>query len=159
MLRALKVTVVLVLVAGAILVVVGPSGIALQRQRFLVHAAARGDITILKILLALGADPNSDLTEESCLYTAVWYRHIDAADLLIAHGANVDLRDRSGFTPLMAAASRGDDNAVRFLLEKGASVSQVSRCGNAIDMAIAAKHMSTVSILKAAGAKQSQTGG
>jgi ankyrin repeat protein len=151
--RAVKLMVAVGFSVVCLLVFVGPSGLALQRQRFLVHAAARGDTTVLRMLLALGADPNSELTAGSSLYAAVWYGHLDAAELLLSHGADVDAVDRSGFTPLMAAASRGDDPAVRFLLEKGAQVSQVSRCGNALDMAIAGGHRSTAVMLTEAGAR------
>ncbi len=44
-------------------------------------------------------------------------------------GADVNARDANGFTPLHHAASRGDNELIEYLLEKGADVKAVSRNG------------------------------
>ncbi len=44
-------------------------------------------------------------------------------------GADVNLRDANGYTALHHAASRGDNELVRYLVEKGADVTVVSRKG------------------------------
>ena len=44
-------------------------------------------------------------------------------------GADVDLRDANGYTALHHAASRGDNALVKYLVEKGADVTVVSRKG------------------------------
>lgn len=49
--------------------------------------------------------------------------------LVEENGADVNLRDANGYTPLHHAASRGDDEMVRYLIEKGADVTVVSRKG------------------------------
>jgi ankyrin repeat protein len=51
-------------------------------------------------------------------------------------GADVNARDHNGYTALHHAASRGDDELVLFLLERGADVMVVSRRGQTtVDMA------------------------
>lgn len=51
-------------------------------------------------------------------------------------GADVNQRDHQGYTPLHNAASRGDTEMVRYLVEHGADVTVVSRYGQtAADMA------------------------
>ncbi len=50
--------------------------------------------------------------------------------------ADVNLRDAKGYTPLHHAASRGDTEAVQYLIEQGADVMVISRKGETtIDMA------------------------
>ena len=44
-------------------------------------------------------------------------------------GADVNLRDANGYTPLHHAASRGDNRMIEYLVEKGADVLVVSRKG------------------------------
>ena len=51
-------------------------------------------------------------------------------------GADVNARDANGFTPLHWAASRGDNEMIRYLVEKGADVMAVARSGQTtVDMA------------------------
>jgi ankyrin repeat protein len=44
-------------------------------------------------------------------------------------GADVNARDGNGYTPLHHAASRGDNELIRYLIDKGADVMAVSRAG------------------------------
>jgi ankyrin repeat protein len=51
-------------------------------------------------------------------------------------GADVNARDHNGYTPLHHAASRGDNELIRYLVSKGADVKAVSRGGQTtVDMA------------------------
>ena len=51
-------------------------------------------------------------------------------------GADVNARDHNGYTPLHHAASRGDNDLIRYLVSKGADVKAVSRSGQTtVDMA------------------------
>ncbi len=51
-------------------------------------------------------------------------------------GADVNARDHNGYTPLHFAAARGDNELIRYLVEKGADVMVVSRRGQTVvDMA------------------------
>ena len=56
--------------------------------------------------------------------------------LIDEHGADVDLRDSWGYTALHYAASRGDNEMIRYLVEQGADVSAITRLGQSTaDMA------------------------
>jgi ankyrin repeat protein len=51
-------------------------------------------------------------------------------------GADVNARDHNGYTPLHHAASRGDNELIRYLVSKGADVTAVSRSGQTtVDLA------------------------
>jgi len=51
-------------------------------------------------------------------------------------GADVNARDHNGYTPLHHAASRGDNELIKYLVSKGADVQAVSRTGQTtVDMA------------------------
>jgi uncharacterized protein len=49
--------------------------------------------------------------------------------LVEEHGADVNMRDHGGFTPLHNAAARGDNEMILYLVERGADVTVVSRTG------------------------------
>lgn len=129
-----------------------------HRQDFVVHAAIRGDAGILKGLIALGASPSSAGTEGSLpIYAAAWWGRTDIVRVLLELGAPVDQSNGERMTPLMAAADRGHDDVVKVLIEKGASLTTKGTCGSALDLAVAAHHETTVTILEeASGAKSAR---
>jgi uncharacterized protein len=145
-----------VLAVVAVLLVATAGDLGGLRQRLLIHAATRGDITIMRGLLGLGADAAADSPGGTPLYAAAWAGHPDAIEVLLAHGADVNLADASGVTPLMAAATQGHDETVRLLARRGASLTATCRCGNALDIALANHHESTAAILRTAGAVPSR---
>ncbi len=49
--------------------------------------------------------------------------------LIEEHGADVNLRDSWGYTPLHYAAARGDNALIRYLVSQGADVTVISRLG------------------------------
>lgn len=55
--------------------------------------------------------------------------HLEVVALLINHGAEVTCKDKKGYTPLHAAASNGQINVVKHLLNLGVEV-----CGNVLLM-------------------------
>ncbi|MDE2806287.1 MAG: ankyrin repeat domain-containing protein [Gemmatimonadota bacterium] len=94
------------------------------------HLASRsGHTEVARLILGAGADPDAFTT------TGVTAMHFAAdadaggvVEALAAHGGDVNARD--GFadrTPLMFAAVRGADAAVRALLDAGADVALVTR--------------------------------
>ena len=73
--------------------------------------------------------------------------------------ADVNARDFNGFTPLHNAATRGDDDLIKYLVSKGADVKVVSRKGQTtVDMANGPVQrippfLSTIALLEKLGAK------
>lgn len=87
-------------------------------------AAAQGHLETVKYLLDNGADVNQPTTDgESALIGATWGCHRHVARLLMAHGADVNIRNQAyGMTPLMFAVQCGDIKLVQFLIQSGADI-------------------------------------
>jgi uncharacterized protein len=74
-------------------------------------------------------------------------------------GADVNARDHNGYTPLHHAASRGDNELIRYLVSKGADVKAVSRSGQTtVDLANGPVQRvqpfpETIALLESLGAK------
>ncbi|MYC91492.1 MAG: hypothetical protein F4X15_08490 [Gemmatimonadetes bacterium] len=94
------------------------------------HLASRGGhAEVARLILEDGADP--DILTSTGVTAMHFAADADAAEVieaLAAHGGDVDARDSfAERTPLMFAAVRGADAAVRTLLNAGADVSLVTR--------------------------------
>jgi len=63
------------------------------------------------------------------LHLAADRNQVEAARLLIDVGAPIDAENKSGMTPLMIAANRGNLDVVQALLAKGASVNKTDFTG------------------------------
>ena len=88
------------------------------------QAAAKGDVEALIGFLTRGAhvdvlEGNEERTPLSC---AVLYDQLDAARFLIDNGAQPNVQDLFGYTPLMLAVMDGNGPMTELLLEKGADV-------------------------------------
>ena len=89
----------------------------------LMWAAYHNDVRMVRLLLEHGADPNQSTYYGNPLSHACWNDGFEAADLLIARGANINARDAvADFTPLHWAA--GNETLgpllVKLLLANGA---------------------------------------
>ncbi|KAJ0135919.1 hypothetical protein HZ326_21065 [Fusarium oxysporum f. sp. albedinis] len=75
-------------------------------------------LDITELLLQAGANPNASSihTGEVCLSHAASLGHIRAAYLLLDRGAEVDTRDKNGWTPLHHAVSQGRKKTTELLL-------------------------------------------
>ncbi len=84
------------------------------------YAAYDGDMT--KMLLEKGANPNIVEREmgQTPLHWAAFRGRKTAAEMLLAHGANVDTRDWYGKTPLSLAKENGHTEMVELLKKHGA---------------------------------------
>ncbi len=101
-----------------------------EGETALMSALAAGDspqtTQILALLLDAGADANAQKTSGShvgltaLMWAATEAHSSDDVRLLLAHGANVNLRQPDGWTALMAAAEFGTPGSVRMLLDRGA---------------------------------------
>ncbi len=74
---------------------------------------------MMKMLLEYGADPNV-LTNGQIPVLSHPSIGVDASDLLIRYGADVDAADANGMTPLMHTVGQANVRKVRVLLDSGA---------------------------------------
>ena len=102
----------------------------------LMRAAFAGDIELVKLLLAHGADPHIQSSDRETTLAAAcglafingYHRQRPSAErletvkLMVDLGEDVNHADGYGITPLMAAANLGDINIVRYLIDKGADL-------------------------------------
>jgi ankyrin repeat protein len=101
------------------------------KQSELIAAAAGNDLKQVEALLKQGVNPNARVDQwgENALMHAVLLGNIDMTRMLLAAGANPNLKGR-GFTPLGMAALRGQTRIVRMLLKAGADVDLKSSDSN-----------------------------
>ena len=124
------------------------------------YGVQRPDLDTARLILKSGADVNLG---SRCLGTALLRaadcNHVDVVRLLLEFGAEVDRRDGSGRTPLIAACREGEeghDEVVRVLLDAGADVDANEETGKrALYYACAAGHTSTAKLLLDRGADAS----
>ncbi|XP_059621039.1 ankyrin repeat and KH domain-containing protein mask isoform X3 [Phlebotomus argentipes] len=88
---------------------------AAAQQQFAVQAASPPDKTI-------DVDSETDSNHDTALTLACAGGHEDLVELLISRGANIEHRDKKGFTPLILAATAGHDKVVEALLKYGAEM-------------------------------------
>ena|SRR5689334_11338047 len=85
-----------------------------------------GKTAVAKALIDAGAEPGAVSVNEmrvQPLHSAAASRNVEICRLLIAAGADVNAKQRDGFTPLHAAAQHGDVELVELLLSAGADPS------------------------------------
>lgn len=98
------------------------------------RAALSGDLTLMRLLLDHGADPNiPTLAGTTALmaaagvnwtvaqtYTVSREALLEAVKLCLEKGADLNAANSMGLTAVMGAANRGSDDIIQFLVEKGA---------------------------------------
>ncbi|TSA29640.1 MAG: ankyrin repeat domain-containing protein [Verrucomicrobiaceae bacterium] len=99
------------------------------------RAAVSGDESMVRFLLALGADPTGDRDYKlyidkgghnefsSPICQAAWYGRTEIVRRLLEAGANPNIKEGEGWTPFLAAADRGHKETVILLLQSGADSS------------------------------------
>lgn len=123
----------------------------------LVRAAQAGCADTVLLLLEAGADPDiRGFESKAALYWAAEYGHADAAQVLLEHGANINLPEGlHGEAPLLIAALRGHIEVVEVLLAHGADVrAKDDRGRTAIQLAESSGHTEIVELLREAGADE-----
>jgi ankyrin repeat protein len=86
----------------------------------LIQAATIGNLDRVQSLLS--ARVNLDLDRGAAIGNAAAAGHTQVVDLLIRAGANVNLSNNSGFTPIASAAHAGYREIVSLLIEAGADI-------------------------------------
>jgi uncharacterized protein len=95
-------------------------------------AAFFGQTEVIRELLERHADVNAVADNPSRvrpLHSAVASRNGDAVRLLVEHGAEVDVQQHGGWTPLHAAALHGDRSLVELFINRGADAKMTSDDG------------------------------
>eukprot|EP01064_Diplonema_japonicum_P009746 TRINITY_DN171_c0_g3_i2.p2 TRINITY_DN171_c0_g3~~TRINITY_DN171_c0_g3_i2.p2 ORF type:complete len:290 (+),score=73.78 TRINITY_DN171_c0_g3_i2:104-973(+) len=104
---------------------------AFDLQSLLMHAAANNIVDELAMLLTLGACPNTltqvKATTLSPLQIAAANGHLAACITLLDGGADVNLPNKKGTTPLKSATVAGHDEVVGFLAERGAKDARMAK--------------------------------
>ena len=103
--------------------------------------------SVVRLLLDSGADPNlpDDKGRTPLIANS---RDLDVAKMLIAHGANVNAREKDGFTALMNASSV---DLTRLLLQQGANpFAKTDRGQTALDWAKQMNDKERAALLEAA---------
>jgi len=100
------------------------------------RAALSGDITVMRLLLEKGADPNIPTFAgttalmaaagvnwaENQTYTESKESLMEALKLCFGKGADVNAKNSMGVTAVIGAANRGSDDMLEFLVQKGAKL-------------------------------------
>jgi ankyrin repeat protein len=110
-----------------------------------------GHYDTVEYLVKAGAPVNSSShnnLKATPLHSAAAAGHDKIVKLLLAHGADPNLREEGGFTPLHAAAQNGDVEILRTLLLGGADLTLKSSSGRtAMDIAMDAGHEKATALL------------
>lgn len=114
-------------------------------------AAFFGQLVVVRVLLALGADANA-IGRNPGHYTpltgAVTARSADVVRELLLNGADVNHRYGPGYTPLHAAAAGGSYEIARMLLDAGADLDARTEEGKTpLDLAREGGHLRVVDLL------------
>jgi ankyrin repeat protein len=86
------------------------------------NAAAVDDVVTIRRLVAEGADVNEQGAAEGVrpLHVAAQYGHVDAVQVLVEIGADLEAPAVDGVRPLHMAAHQGHVSAVKTLVQLGA---------------------------------------
>jgi len=131
----------------------------LQQRSVLHWAASHGDSSLLRKLFAFGQGKVPGLDEiDSCryhmfpLYSAILNKHIAAVEVLLEHGADINL-SCSRKTPLLLAVLGGLHDVVGLLLRAGASTeTELAGVGGYLHLAVALDDPVSIRLLGCAGA-------
>ncbi len=142
-------------IAAVVLVGCGPS----EAELALMDAAAVGDIEAVKQHLADGMDVNAKEGEigGTPLHFAAWKGHNEIAELLIANGADVNVKTFKGGTPLFYAAANGHKEIAELLIAAGADVNAKDILGKTpLDWTESQGHKETADLLRKHGGKKGE---
>ncbi len=111
-----------------------------------------GQLETVKLLVQAGALLNSsskNILNASALQSAAATGEKNIVLYLLEKGADPNIRENSGYTPLHAAAQNGDVDIIRALLFNGADLQAVGDDGKKpIDMAMEKNHEEATRLLK-----------
>ncbi|XP_064545202.1 protein TANC2 isoform X2 [Drosophila montana] len=139
-------------------------GRSLALQQALIGAAAQAHVKILEDLLDLNEHELDDLgvnvnglepsSGELALTAAARHGCMDAVNILMSRGAQIDARNRQGYTALWLAVKEGHWSVVEQLLQRGALLDEPLGQARKTPLMIAAEegHLELLELLLARGA-------
>lgn len=111
-----------------------------------------GYYDVVEYLIKAGAPVNAPSRNElsaAAIQSAAAAGHERIVDLLLSHGADPNIREQGGYTPLHAAAQNGDEELIRTLLYGGADLLAESDDGKTpLDLAREAGHTEAANLLE-----------
>lgn len=110
------------------------------------RAALSGDVTVMKLLLDHGADPNIPTFAGSTAlmaaaginwmggqtYTESKESLMEAVKICLDHGADVNAENTMGLRAIFGAVNRGSDDIVQLLVDKGAEIDLKDKQGRTL---------------------------
>jgi ankyrin repeat protein len=119
----------------------------------LIQSASKGSTSMVGLLLDRGADPNADWGKHVAVMDAARISDPNMVRTLIRHGADVNVRDDQGLTPVMLAAARGNDGTLKALIAARGKVNPTTDEGEtALMFAAQEGHTNAANVLLSAGA-------
>jgi len=111
-----------------------------------------GHFDVAEYLIKAGAPVNSTSHNElkaAPIQSATAAGHERIVRMLLANGADPNIREQGGYTPLHAAAQNGDETMIRTLLYGGADLVLKSDDGKLpLDLALEAGHTEVARLLE-----------
>jgi ankyrin repeat protein len=95
----------------------------------LVWATIRMHFDIAELLMDKGLSYNDRNEHGATMFFSAGKSPMEAVNYMIEHGANQNVEDSSGTTPLHIAAQRGNTEVATYLIELGADVNKVNEHG------------------------------
>jgi len=122
-------------------------------ENAVVTAISNNDRRHLAHLLASGANPDAPHRDTCPIVFAAHRGETDIIDLLLAHKADINRKDATGMTALMAAVSTRKHDLARALIDRGAAPDLQDNAGRtALLHAVFKKDHEAVALLVRAGA-------
>jgi len=111
-----------------------------------------GHFDVAEYLVKAGAPVNSTSRNDlkaAAIQSAVTAGHEKIVEMLLKHGADPNIREQGGYTPLHAAAQNGDEDMIRALLYGGADLGLKSDDGKLpLDLALEEGHTEAARLLE-----------
>jgi ankyrin repeat protein len=115
----------------------------------LILACYRGNVEVAKFLMDNVKDINYGSVQGSALTASVFKSNKELTQKLLANGANANLADSNGVTPLIYAVQLQDKDLVKILLEYKANKDLADKQGKtAFEYAIFSKNHEIINLLK-----------
>ena len=93
---------------------------------------ATSSVKVMEYLLKLGADVNTNIEGRTALHEAAIDGKTEAANFLIANGADINARTKNGNTPLHNAVLNGQAEIIKLFIKKGADINAKTEDGKTL---------------------------